>query len=107
MRSAQSSAAASALLLGVDDETPSATDLLSSAERALSQLVRLDDSQNSLLERIGMLECTVRRLRLEATKLANRALTKGSSEAKMTLSRHECRTFTATTSLWSLGTAAS
>ena len=48
----QSSAETSALLLGVDDETPAALDLLSSAERALGQLVRLDDSQSSLLERM-------------------------------------------------------
>jgi DNA repair protein RecN (Recombination protein N) len=41
-----------ALLLATDDDTPGATDLLSQAERALGQVVRLDESQAPLLERL-------------------------------------------------------
>lgn len=48
----QSSATVSALLLGVDDETPAVLDLLGSAERTLGQLARLDDTQEMLLERV-------------------------------------------------------
>ncbi|MGB1252333.1 MAG: AAA family ATPase, partial [Candidatus Promineifilaceae bacterium] len=48
----KSSALVSALLLGVDDDAPAVIDLLGSAERALGQLARLDDTQDSLLERM-------------------------------------------------------
>ncbi len=48
----ESTAEALALLAGVDDETPSATDLLSQAERTLSQLSRLDTGKTGLLERL-------------------------------------------------------
>ena len=48
----QHSAAATHLLQGGDDENSAAIDVLNQVERALTQLVRLDDSQNSLLERL-------------------------------------------------------
>lgn len=41
-----------AILLGTDDETPSVNDMLNQAERAITQLARLDDTQNSLLEQL-------------------------------------------------------
>lgn len=46
------SAEAAAVLQGVDDETPAALDLLNQAERALTQLARLDATQEPLLERL-------------------------------------------------------
>lgn len=46
----QQSALATALLLGVDDGTPAALDMLGDVERALTLLVRYDDSQAPLLE---------------------------------------------------------
>jgi DNA repair protein RecN (Recombination protein N) len=45
-------AEALAMIVSVDDETPGAVDLLSQAERALGQLVRLDDTQAPLLDRL-------------------------------------------------------
>lgn len=48
----ESTAEALALMVGVDDETPAATDLLSQAERALTQLSRLDAGKQSWLERL-------------------------------------------------------
>jgi DNA repair protein RecN (Recombination protein N) len=41
-----------AMIMSVDDETPGAVDLLGQAERALGQLVRLDESQTPLLDRL-------------------------------------------------------
>ncbi|MDT8307351.1 MAG: AAA family ATPase, partial [Anaerolineae bacterium] len=41
-----------ALLLGVDDELPAVTDLLSDTERALAQLVRLDETKQFWLEKL-------------------------------------------------------
>lgn len=49
---AHGTAEALALLLSVDDDTPGAADLLSQVERALGQLVRLDETQAPLLERL-------------------------------------------------------
>lgn len=46
------SAETTALLQGYDDGAPAAIDLVGQAERALSQLARLDDSQADLLERL-------------------------------------------------------
>ncbi len=46
------SAEAAALLLGAEDERPAISDLLSQVERALSQLARLDPSQQPLLEQL-------------------------------------------------------
>lgn len=48
----ESSADALALMVGLDDETPSATDLLNQAERALGQLARLDPQKEAWLERL-------------------------------------------------------
>lgn len=48
----ESAAEALALMVGVDDETPAATDLLSQAEKALTQLARLDESKAPWLERL-------------------------------------------------------
>jgi DNA repair protein RecN (Recombination protein N) len=45
-------AEAMALLLGADDDTAGAADMLSQAERALGQIARLDESQAPLLERL-------------------------------------------------------
>jgi DNA repair protein RecN (Recombination protein N) len=39
-------------LIGLDDDTPAATDLLGKAERALGQLARLDGSKSTLLENL-------------------------------------------------------
>jgi DNA repair protein RecN (Recombination protein N) len=39
-------------LIGLDDDTPAATDLLGKAERALGQLARLDGSKSILLENL-------------------------------------------------------
>jgi DNA repair protein RecN (Recombination protein N) len=39
-------------LIGLDDDTPAATDLLGKAERALGQLSRLDGSKSTLLENL-------------------------------------------------------
>ena len=48
----QQSAAATFLLQGGDDESRSVLDMLGEVERTLSNLVRLDDTQNPLLERL-------------------------------------------------------
>lgn len=48
----ESATEALALLIGVDDETMTATDLLSQAERALAQLARLDEEKAAWLERL-------------------------------------------------------
>lgn len=48
----ESATEALALLVGIDDETPTATDLLSQAERALGQLARLDPEKQDWLERL-------------------------------------------------------
>ncbi len=40
----------SAALIGLEDDTPAATDLMGQAEKALSQLSRLDQSKSSLVE---------------------------------------------------------
>lgn len=41
-----------ALLAGLTDEDPSVSDMLGEAERAMSQLVKFDESKNSLLEQL-------------------------------------------------------
>ena len=46
------SAEATAALIGVDDDTAAAADMLGNAERALSQLSRLDESKKILLEEL-------------------------------------------------------
>lgn len=48
----ESATEALALLVGIDDETPTATDMLSQAERALGQLARLDPEKEAWLERL-------------------------------------------------------
>ena len=48
----ESTGEALALLVGLDDEMPSATDLLSQAERALGQLARLDPAKEAWLDRL-------------------------------------------------------
>ncbi|MFW6097662.1 MAG: DNA repair protein RecN [Chloroflexota bacterium] len=48
----ESATEALALLVGIDDETPTATDMLSQAERALGQLARLDPQKEAWLERL-------------------------------------------------------
>jgi DNA repair protein RecN (Recombination protein N) len=45
-------AEAMALLIGADDDTAGAADVLSQAERALGQIARLDETQAPLLERL-------------------------------------------------------
>ncbi len=46
------SAEVTAVLIGLEDDTPAATDLLGKGERALGQLSRLDDSKTALLENL-------------------------------------------------------
>jgi DNA repair protein RecN (Recombination protein N) len=41
-----------AMMVGVDDEMPAVADLLSSAERSLSQLIRLDPTKETWLEKL-------------------------------------------------------
>src|SRR5690606_2932974 len=49
---AHHAAEATALMTGVDDDTPSITNLLGSVERAISQLVRFDATQEALLNNL-------------------------------------------------------
>ncbi len=49
---AHHAAEATALMTGVDDDTPSITNLLGSVERAISQLVRFDPTKEGLLDNL-------------------------------------------------------